>query len=150
MLNQSRILVTMLFLLTASFNTFASDDPIYTGMFSNKALDGYDTVAYFKVSKAVKGSSKYSTEYKGATWLFSSKENLEAFVADPEKYAPQYGGYCAYAISKDKTASGDPELWSILDDKLYLNYNESILKKWDKDKQNIVMKADKNWPAVLD
>lgn len=149
MSNHTQTVIAIVFTIF-SFSVFASDDPIYTGMFSSKALDGYDTVAYFKVNKAVEGLNKYSTEYKGATWLFSNKENLDAFVADPEKYAPQYGGYCAYAISKNKTASGDPELWSILDNKLYLSYNEDIVKKWDKDKKNIVVNADKNWPKVLD
>jgi len=149
MSNHTQTVIAIVFTIF-SFSTFASDDPIYTGMFSSKALDGYDTVAYFKVNKAVEGLSKYSTEYKGATWLFSSKENLHAFVAAPEKYAPQYGGYCAYAISKNKTASGDPELWSILDNKLYLSYNQDIVKKWDKDKNNIVVNANKNWPKVLD
>jgi len=150
MLNKPYFLIMTVLLFTTSFTVSASDDPIYTGMFSSKALDGYDTVAYFKLNKAVEGSSQYSTEYKDATWLFSSEENRQAFVADPEKYAPQYGGYCAYAVSNDSTASGDPELWSILDGKLYLSYNKSISKKWDKNKQNIVVNADKNWPTVLD
>lgn len=139
-------------LLLTSFLTASSAlaaDPIYTGLFSNDAIKGYDTVAYFTQGKPVKGKSEFSTEYKEATWLFSSKENLELFKTDPEKYAPQYGGYCAYAVANNTTASIKPELFTIYDGKLYLNYNQSINDKWQADKENFIKDADKNWPALL-
>jgi len=127
----------------------AAADPVYTGFLSSTAVGGYDPVAYFKQGKPVKGSSQYSMKYKGATWKFSSKENLEAFKANPEKYAPQYGGYCAWAIAMGKTAAGDPKYWKIVGGKLYLNYDADIQKRWEKDVPGFIQKADTKWPAVL-
>lgn len=124
-------------------------DPVYTEFFSNNAIRGYDTVAYFTQNKAVPGLDEFSTEYKGANWLFSSKEHLALFKGNPEKYAPQYGGYCAYAVSQNKTASIKPELFTIEDGKLYLNYNKSVNEKWLKDKMSYINLADKNWPDLL-
>lgn len=125
-------------------------DPVYTSLFSDKAIRGYDTVAYFTEDKAVEGDDAYSMEYQGATWLFSSQENLDLFAENPEKYAPQYGGYCAYAVSQNTTASIKPELFTIVDDKLYLNYSESVNEKWLKEKENFIVDADKNWPDLVD
>ena len=124
-------------------------DPTYTELFSSTAIRGYDTVAYFNEGKPVKGSEDYSAEYDQATWLFSSKENLALFKAVPEKYAPQYGGYCAYAVSQNKTASIKPDLFTIVEGKLYLNYSESINAKWRADQARFIVAADKNWPALL-
>lgn len=133
----------------ASSMTASAVDPTYTGFFSSTAIKGYDTVSYFTEGKAVKGDKSYSTEYNNATWLFSSQENLDLFVAQPEKYAPQYGGYCAYAVAQNTTAAVDPELFTIHNDKLYLNYNRSINDKWNANKDNFIVDADKNWPALL-
>ena len=124
-------------------------DPVYTSTFSNNAIKGYDTVAYFTEGKAVKGNKDFSTEYQQAKWLFSSQENLDLFVANPEKYAPQYGGYCAYAVSQNTTASIKPELFTIHDGKLYLNYNKKINDDWLANKEQYINEADKNWPNVL-
>ncbi|MEM7357764.1 MAG: YHS domain-containing (seleno)protein [Pseudomonadota bacterium] len=124
-------------------------DPTYTSLFSSNAIKGYDTVAYFTEGKPVKGDEEFSTEYNEATWLFSSQENLDLFKADPEKYAPQYGGYCAYAVSQNTTASIKPELFTIVDGKLYLNYNESINDKWRANKAEFIADADQNWPKLL-
>ncbi|CAH0539919.1 YHS domain-containing (seleno)protein [Vibrio marisflavi] len=136
-------------LLTMSFSSWAQDE-IYTSFFSDKALSGYDTVAYFVEGKPVKGDSDYVTEYKEATWYFSSKENLEKFLRDPEKYAPQYGGYCAWAVSaKNDFASGDPLQWSIVDGKLYINYNKEIKEKWEQDTALHIRQADENWPKLI-
>ena len=132
-----------------AFPAHAAKDPIYTGTFSNNAVSGYDTVAYFTEGKPVKGSSDFETEYQGATWKFSSAENLELFKADPDKYAPQYGGYCAYAASKGSLASADPEAWTIHDGKLYLNFNKSIREEWKKDIPGNVAKADANYPNLI-
>lgn len=136
-------------LFAVSFSSLAQDE-IYTGFFSNKALSGYDTVAYFVEGKPVKGNADFVTEYKEATWYFSSQENLDKFLQAPEKYAPQYGGYCAWAIAaKNDFASGDPEQWTIVDGKLYINYNQEIKERWEKDKANFIVQGDKNWPKLI-
>lgn len=134
--------------LIFSFNSFAKA-PIYTGYFSSEAVSGYDTVAYFTQAKAVKGLKKFSHEYKGEDWYFSSSEHLALFKQDPEKYAPQYGGYCAFAVAKNDTASSDPTQWTIEEGKLYLNYNADIKQQWLDNKLNFIEKADQNWPHVL-
>lgn len=127
-----------------------AEDPVYTGFFSNKAVDGYDTVAYFTHNRAVKGKKEFKIEYMGANWYFSSAGNLERFKNDPEKYAPQYGGYCAWAIAeKNDFAPGDPEQWTIINDKLYLNYDRSIQNKWLKDVPGFIAQGDKNWPMLF-
>ncbi len=141
------LLVVIIGLLTSG--TALALDPVYTGFFSNKAIKGYDTVAYFTENKAIKGSQEYSFDYKGAQWLFSSAENLALFKADPEKYEPQYGGYCAYAVSQNQTASIKPELFTIHEGKLYLNYNKSINDKWLKEKENYIESANEHWPTLL-
>ena len=125
-------------------------DPTYTALFSNKAIKGYDPVAYFTENKSVEGSADFGFDYQGARWLFSSAEHLELFKADPEKYAPQYGGYCAYAVSQGSTAPIKPELFTIHNDKLYLNYNNSINDKWHKNIDAYIEQADENWPDIVD
>ena len=128
---------------------FADKDPIYTAKRSNLALQGYDTVAYFTVGEPTKGSADYTTTYEGAEFRFSSEENLSLFLAEPAKYAPQYGGYCAWAVAKGQTAKGDARRWAVVDGKLYLNYNKGIQKKWDKDRAGFITSANENWPTVL-
>ena len=128
----------------------AAKDPIYTGTFSNLAVSGYDPVAYFKDRKPVEGSSAFQHEWNGATWRFANAENLEAFKANPEAYAPQYGGYCAWAVSQGYTASADPNVWRIVGRKLYLNYDREVQQTWEKDVPGNIAKADKNWPTVLE
>lgn len=127
----------------------AAEDPVYTSFFSGAGADGYDVVAYFTENKPVKGDKKFMTEYMGAKWHFASQENLDMFTQNPEAYAPQYGGYCAWAVAKGSTASGDPLQWSIVNDKLYLNYNADIQAKWSADKENLINQGDENWPDVL-
>ena len=89
-------------------------------------------------------------EYDGAVWRFASAENREAFAANPVQYAPQYGGYCAWAVSQGYTASTDPEAWRIVDGKLYLNYSRSVQQKWEQDIPGNITAGDANWPKVLD
>jgi YHS domain-containing protein len=122
-------------LLALSTNALAGKDLVYTSYFSNNGAGGYDVTAYFSENKAVEGSKQYSTEYAGADWLFASQANLDKFLAAPDTYAPQYGGYCAWAASQGYTASGDPEQWSIHGDKLYLNYDKTIKDRWEGDKE---------------
>ena len=127
----------------------ARDADVYTGTFSSLAVGGYDTVAYFKTGRPAPGNAQFSTEYKGAMWQFASKENMDAFRANPAAFAPQYGGYCAWAVSQGYTASGDPQFWKIVGGKLYLNYDRSVQEKWEKDIPGFIAKAERNWPGVL-
>ncbi len=112
------------------------------------AVKGYDVVAYFKQGKPVKGSAQFSTSWMGAAWWFTSSEDRDAFVAKPEQYAPQYGGYCSWAVSKGYTAEIDPEAWRIIDGKLYLNYSKDVQRKWAEDVQKRIAEANKNWPGL--
>ena len=144
------VLAVSLFLLSTLMASSASAavDAIYTGFFSNEALRGYDTVAYFTEGKPVEGSDDFTTEYMGATWKFSSQQHLDLFLADPEKYAPQYGGYCAWAMSNGDTASAEPDLWTIHEGKLYLNYSKRINQRWKEDIPGFIAKADQHWPEL--
>ncbi len=141
--------VCILLLLSFYSSLSLALGPVYVGGDSETAIRGYDTVAYFTEGKPVKGSAQYTTEYKGATWRFSSKDNLAKFTGDPEKYAPQYGGYCAYAVSQDKTASIKPPAFTIHEGKLYLNYSKGVRKIWLRDMEEHILRANENWPGVL-
>jgi len=115
-----------------------------------KAIKGYDPVAFFTESKAVKGKDSLHYTWKGADWLFSNRQNLERFKAAPEKYAPQYGGYCAFGTAEGHKAPTEVETWTVLDDKLYFNYNMKVKETWVKDQPGYIKKADQNWPALKD
>ena len=112
------------------------------------AIHGYDPVAYFDGAPA-EGSSQHSAEWQGATWRFASAEHRDRFLGDPAKYAPQYGGYCAYAVAKGDTADIDPHAWKIVDGKLYLNYSKAIQAEWEKDIPGYIVKADASWPKLV-
>ena len=137
-------------LVAAVLPAHARQADVYTGIFSSLAVGGYDAVAYFKENRPVQGKAEFSTQYKGATWQFSSADNLAAFKANPTAYAPQYGGYCAWAVSQGYTASGDPLVWNIVKGRLFLNYDKSVQATWSKDIPGHIASADKNWPGVLD
>ena len=113
------------------------------------AVDGTDVVAYFTQGAPVSGSADFSHDWNGKTWHFSSAANRDAFAAQPAKYAPQYGGYCAYAVSEGYTASTTPEAWKIVDGKLYLNYSRRVQRRWAKDIPARISSANANWPKVL-
>ena len=123
-------------------------DPVWTN-WRGLAIAGYDPVAYFTDGKPVAGSSELTTEWRGATWRFASAAHRDQFVADPERYAPQYGGYCAWAVAHDDTAGIDPEAWKIVDGKLYLNYSKDIQAKWEQDVPGYIEKANGYWPKLL-
>ena len=127
----------------------ARSPEIYTGLLSSTAVGGYDPVAYFTEGKPVEGKKELTHVWKGVTWRFASEKNRDAFRAKPEAYAPQYGGYCAWAVSQDYTAKGDPKHWKIVDGKLYLNYDAKVQRDWEKDIPGHISKGDKNWPKVL-
>lgn len=124
-------------------------DPINKTWFRGLAIHGYDPVAYFTEEKAVEGSDEFEYEWRDATWRFSSAENRDKFISMPERFAPQYGGYCAYALAQGLTVDIDPEAWTIVDDKLYLNVNKSIQRTWQQDLHRYIAQADANWPRVL-
>lgn len=130
--------------------TAHASGPVYTGWTSNLAVDGHDVVAYFTEGEPVEGSAEYSIEWNGAEWRFASAEHLERFRADPERYAPAYGGFCAYAVAKDDTWAGDPQHWAIHDGRLYLNYNADVQTRWDADREAYITAADDNWPGVAE
>ena len=113
------------------------------------AIRGYDTVAYWTDGKPVEGSEKFETEWEGAKWRFSSQENLDLFTGDPERYAPQYGGYCAYGVAQGALVKIEPENWSIINDKLYLNFNDGVQSKWDADVPGFIAGADSQFEALL-
>jgi YHS domain-containing protein len=122
-------------------------DPVYAT--SAGAIDGYDPVAYFTEAKATKGKADLSHDWNGATWHFASAENLAAFQKEPERYAPQFGGYCAYAVATRYTAKSDPQAWHIESGKLYLNFNADVRETWLKDKAAFIQSGAANWPAVI-
>ena len=109
------------------------------------AIRGYDPVAYFIEERPVKGSSQFISHHNDADWYFSSQENKELFDKNPEKYSPQYGGYCAYGMAKGFIVSSDPAAFSLVDDKLYLNYSLGVRKTWLKDVPGNIENADENW-----
>ena len=126
---------------------FAAKPPVYTE--KGVAIDGSDAVAYFTEGAPVTGSAAHSFDWNGATWHFSSTTNRDAFAADPQAYAPQFGGYCAWAVSEGYTASTVPHAWKIVDGKLYLNYSRRIQRKWERDIPGRIAAGNRNWPAVL-
>ncbi len=136
------------FFLFATTPAFAAEDPVFTGG-GKYAINGYDSVAYHLEMKPVKGDSEFTAEWNDALWRFDSAENRDLFQSDPERWAPKYGGYCAWAVSNNYTAKTDPKAWSIVDDRLYLNYSRSVRKKWSKDIPGNIKRGDANWPAVL-
>jgi len=124
-------------------------EPIHSN-FLGSAIDGYDPVAYFKDNKAIEGKNKYVYEWNGAKWYFKSEENKADFITSPEKYAPQYGGYCAWAVIQGAAVKTDPEAWHIEDGKLYLNYSADVQAQWSVDIPGNIQKADQQWPALLE
>jgi YHS domain-containing protein len=141
------ILLTTFFVVSAA-SLFAQKSEVFKP--SNQAIRGYDPVAYFTAGKPVKGDQNFALHWKDADWYFVSRENLNAFAKNPEKYAPQYGGYCAYGMSEGHKASTDPNAWTIVDGKLYLNYSLQVKEQWKKDQKERINQADKNWPQVKD
>ena len=135
----------------AQADTTGTDEAVsYTAFAENGvAIRGADAVAYFTQNAYVAGDAAYTHTWAGATWQFSSAENRDRFARNPEAYAPQYGGYCAWAVSQGYTAPVDPNVWRIVEGKLYLNYNRSVQRKWDKDIPGHIAQANQNWPAVL-
>ncbi|MBA1148830.1 hypothetical protein H0Z60_17410 [Ectothiorhodospiraceae bacterium WFHF3C12] len=123
-------------------------EPVHTGWFSDVAVDGYDVVAYFTEGEAVEGSAEFSTQWRDAEWRFANQAHLDRFLEQPARYAPAYGGFCAYAVAQGTTAAGDPHHWTIHEDRLYLNYDAETQAKWEADREAHIAAADRNWPGV--
>ncbi len=124
-------------------------DLIYTGLFNNTAVGGYDTVAYHIEGKPVRGDRAFTTSWNGAVFRFASQENLDLFMQKPEAYAPAYGGYCAWAMAEGYTAKGDPDAWRIVDGVLYLNFDQKIQARWETDIPGFIARANANYPAIV-
>lgn len=138
------------FVCLAATSALWAVDPVNTTFFGDKAIDGYDPVAYFTDGQPVKGSKEFTYEWRTANWYFASAAHRDLFQKNPEKYAPAYGGYCAWAISQGYTADIDPEAWKIVDEVLYLNYNKDVRAKWEKDIPGNIKAANENWPKLLE
>ncbi len=126
----------------------ASQPPVYAE--DGVAINGYDPVAYLEHITAVEGKDEFSFDWMGATWKFSSQENLDKFIASPEDYAPQYGGYCAYAVANGYTATTDPDAFTVHEGKLYLNYSQWVSRLWRLKMNRFIEQGDENWPGVLE
>ena len=135
--------------IAISADSFAAQPKIYSNSATGVAINGYDPVAYFTQHMPVEGKAEFSALWNGAKWQFSNDANRQIFLAMPDKYAPQYGGYCAFAVSYGSTATTVPEAWSIVDNKLYLNNSLGVRSRWKTDIPGYIAKADKNWPNVL-
>ncbi|MFT3908160.1 MAG: YHS domain-containing (seleno)protein [Ferruginibacter sp.] len=141
-------ILMLAFMLLTTFTLFAQKSQVFVK--SGVAINGYDPVAYFKKNKPVKGDEQFSFKWNEANWLFSSQENLDSFKMNPLKFAPQYGGYCAYGMSEGHKASTEPGAWTIVNEKLYLNYNSKVKTYWNKDQAKRIEDADKKWPELKD
>lgn len=126
----------------------ANNIKFYAAQEGAPAAEGYDVVAYFSESRAVKGLPEYETEWGGIVWRFSTPENRAAFLETPAKYVPQYGGHCAFGAAGNYLVRGDPLAWTVREDKLYLNYNYNIRTAWLADAAALIQKADANWPKL--
>jgi YHS domain-containing protein len=135
------------FMITAPAH--AEQAPVYTGFLSNVAVGGYDPVAYFTDGRPVRGNAQFRTTFRGYEYRFASAEHLAAFQANPTRYLPQYGGYCAWAVAQGYTAAGNPQNWRIVDGRLYLNYNDEIQRRWEGNIPGFIASANTNWPSVL-
>ncbi|MDA4848487.1 YHS domain-containing (seleno)protein [Hoeflea poritis] len=137
------------FLFLALQPAVALSQEIFTRGGSALALEGFDAVSYFASGKPVAGDPNIVSNYKGVAWRFANARNKAAFDANPRKYAPQYGGHCAWGTARGYAVRGDPKVWRIVGGKLYLNYNRSVQSKWNRDIPGFISQGDRNWPAVL-
>jgi YHS domain-containing protein len=142
------LLISSSLILISFFHASAQKSPVYVS--SGSAVGGYDVVAYFTEGKAVKGDPKLNYHWHDAEWHFSNEANLKLFEQNPGKYAPEFGGYCAYGVSQGHKAPTDAQAWTIVGNKLYLNYNLDVKKKWIADTSGLIKLANKNWPGIKD
>ena len=127
----------------------ARADQVFIGVYK-WVIDGYDPVAYFLEGKPVKGRSDVSYEWNGGRWLFNSEEHRQLFIENPEKYAPQYGGFCSFGVSKGAKVRGAGEVWNIVDGKLYLYFNTNVQSRWESNREEYIRRADEKWITLKD
>lgn len=146
-----RSLSPLILLLSFAFSTPAQAGAVNRTLLGGLAIDGYDSVAYHLEQRAVKGRREFRHDWNGATWQFANADHLQRFKAEPQRYAPQYGGYCAYAVAaKNELVDIDPEAFTLVDGKLYLNYSTSIRAQWESRRAQYITQGDRHWPALRD
>ncbi len=143
------ILFALMFVLGVPALASASPAPSVSATEAGVTIGGHDPVAYFTEGRPVIGSSNFTLRWNGADWRFASAASRDRFAADPETYAPAFGGYCAWAISQNYIAPGDPQVWRIVDGRLYLNFNHRAQMLWEADLAGAIARGNANWPAVL-
>ena len=146
---RAALLLMMSISLSSALQAGAGGQPVNRAR-NGLAIDGYDPVAYFVESKPVKGLAEFEHEWNGARYRFASAANRDRFAQDPARYVPQYGGFCAFAVSRGYTAVIDPEAWSVVSGRLYLNYSKRVQRMWQEDVPGNIKKADENWPKLMD
>lgn len=144
-----RLIITGFLFFLSSCEQVTAENTQINKSYQGLAIYGFDPVAYFLEKKPVKGALDFRYSWKGASWHFSSDKNRQLFKNDPEKYVPQFGGYCAYAVSQNTLADIDPGSWDIVDGKLYLNLNKEVQQLWQNDRDTYIKSAHANWPGVL-
>jgi YHS domain-containing protein len=143
-----KLILTAILVIFGLLNADAQKSEVF--IVKGKAIMGYDPVAFFTEARPVMGADSLTMQWNGASWYFASRKDLEAFRSAPEKYAPQYGGYCAYGMAQGHKAPTEVETWTVMDDKLYFNYNPKVKEVWSKDRAGMIKKADENWPVLKD
>lgn len=133
-------------LIVLAFSSNAQTSEVFAP--AGIAINGYDAVAFFKESKPVKGLNNFSYSWKNVQWLFSTQTNLESFKASPETFAPQFGGYCAYGTAQGHKAPTQIDTWTIVNNKLYFNYNQKVKQLWDKNQSTFIDSATVKWPVI--
>ena len=141
-------MIVILTMVGLSFFTISGLEASEVNIKNGAAAHGYDVVAYFTQSQPVKGKKQFTTKYQGATYRFASQEHLQKFTANPDQFAPQYGGYCAFGTAMGRKFDGNPKAWSIVSNKLYLNLNKRVKERWNTDISGFVRGADNNWPLI--
>ena len=147
-LHRRHLLALSIALPAAVFAGMALADLPYVYSPGGIAINGFDAVAYFSEGRAVPGSDKFMLKWRGAIWLFASAEHLDAFEMDPSSFAPQYGGYCAFAVANGRAAPSDPLAFAIRNGRLYLNHDQDVLSIWQQDATGLISRADKAWPEL--
>jgi hypothetical protein len=144
------LLLALILVITFGTAPIAADGPVPAVSVdaSGVALHGYDAVAYFSEHAAEKGDARFAFTWSGATWLFATAENRDRFAESPGSYAPQFGGYCSWAVSRNYTADIDPEAFDIVNGRLYLNYSKAVQLRWKLDRAGNIRKAEQNWPKL--
>jgi hypothetical protein len=143
-----RISVLIVVLGIAGAMTLRGQTPGSINAANGVALKGYDVVAYHTQQQAVKGTRAHAHQWRGVTWQFASAENRDRFAASPESFAPEFGGFCAYGVSRGYAVDIDPQAFAVVDGKLYLNYSKRVQSTWNQDRAGYIEKARQNWPKV--